>query len=273
MGDRFVMYSMVQPDRYEVSKRVLDNTGDMAEKRKHMQDCFTEYINYVLEHVNAEPPKLSDKTRDELLRVADFATRARSAVLTNFKTGAVDFVPSEEMPMRVTAQLYNLAAAFLVMNKARPDYGMIHNEGKEDVLTEEYTEVLYKVAMDSIPKKRRMALQALAKYQAGVSSSGLASLLNYPTETVKQWLYALNGLNICQRVKRPGSKGDEWKIKPEYAEIMIRFDRIEIVDGFLAAEFEEEKDDDWWEQPDALTKLDEEDRANWDKDKKEREQL
>lgn len=273
MGDRFVMYSMVQPDRYLVSKRVLDNTGDMAEKRKYMQDCFTEYINYVLANITTDTPKLNEKTRDELLKVADFATRARSAVLTNFKTGAVDFVPSEEMPMRVTAQLYNLAAAFLVMKKARPDYGKKHDEGKEDILSEEYTEVLYKVAMDSIPKKRRMALQALAKYQAGVSSSGLASLLNYPTETVKQWLYALNGLGICQRIKRPGSKGDEWKIKPEYADIMVRFDRIEIVEGFLAAEFEEEKDDDWFDAPDAMAKLEEEDRLNWDKDSKERESL
>lgn len=252
MGDRFVMYSIDQPDRREVSRRVLANTTDMAAKRQHIQDCFTSYINYVLAHIDAESPKLTEKTRDELLDVADFATAARSAVMTNFKTGAVDFVPSKEMPMRVTTQLYNLAAAFLVMNKARPDYQMrkVHDS---DTLAPEYTEILYKVAMDSIPKKRRMALQALATYQSGVSSGGLAALLNYPTETVKSWLYALNGLGITTRLKGRGS--DEWILKDEYRNVMIRFDKIQIVEGFLEAEVQQEEIA--WDSPDALAALDE----------------
>lgn len=255
MGDRFIMYSIEQPDRREVSRRVLANTTDMGEKRQHIQDCFTSYITYILEHVDATAPQLSEKTREELLDVADFATAARSAVMTNFKTGAVDFVPTKEMPMRVTSQLYNIAAAFLVMNKARPDYKMRKKED-DDNLSSDYTEILYKVAMDSIPVKRRKALQALATYQSGVSSGGLAALLNYPTETVKQWLYALNGLGIATRVK--GRKNDEWVLKDEYRKTMIRFDKIQIVPGFLDAESEQEEIA--WDSPDALEALDERNR-------------
>lgn len=235
MGDRFVMYSIEQPDRLEVARRVLENTGDMTEKRKHIQDCFTAYLTYVLDNVSPEKPKLPEVLREELLQVADFATRARSAVLTDFKSGAVTFVPSAEMPTRVTSQLYNLASAFLIMKKADPEYVTI-----EDDLAEKYKNILYKVAMDSIPKKRRMALQALAGYEDGVSSGGLATMLAYPTETVKKWFYALNGLGICERSKGR-SNHDTWSMRKEYRAIVQRFDKVRIIQGALR----DDSDDDF----------------------------
>lgn len=245
MGDRFIMYSMNQPPRDEVARRMFANSGDMTEKRQHIQNCFTSYITYVLDNVSPERIELGEELQEEILRVADFATRARSAVLTDFKTGMVDFVPTPEMPMRVISQLCNIATAFLIMQKAAPAF--ISKEGPDadrndrNLLQPRFKNALYKISMDSIPKKRRMALQALASYTDGVSSGGLATLLNYPTETVKKWFYALNGLGICERIK--GSRNsDEWKMKDEYRKIMQEFDNIRIISGSL---FSERADDDF----------------------------
>lgn len=241
MGDRFIMYSMEMPDRREMSLRVFDNVSDMAEKREHIQKCFTSYITYVLERVDPNRPQFTDKIRDEIIDVADFATLVRSAVLTDFKTGAVDYVPSPEMPTRVVSQLLSLSSAFVAMKKARPEYDMMQN--KEE-FNQADADILYRVAMDSIPKKRRMALQALARYDGGVSSAGLATALNYPTETVKKWFAILNGLGICERIKRGGRLGDEWVMKDAFRKIVQRFDKIETVKGILQGE---ESDEDAFE--------------------------
>lgn len=241
MGDRFIMYSMIQPPRLEVAKRMFQNNTDMTEKRQHIQNCFTAYITYVLENQSPEKVDLGEELQDEIIRVADFGTRARSAVLTDFKTGMVDFVPSPEMPMRVIAQLSNIATAFMIMKRARPDFAMERAENK-DKLEPKFRNVLYKIAMDSIPKKRRMALQALASYSDGVSSGGLAALLNYPTETVRKWFFALNGLEICERLKSGGRNGDQWVMRDEYRKIMQEFDKIRIISGSL---FEGNADDDF----------------------------
>lgn len=246
MGDRFIMYSMNQPPRDEVARRMFQNSGDMAEKRQHIQNCFTSYITYVLDNLSPERIEIGEELQEEILRVADFATRARSAVLTDFKTGAVDFVPTPEMPMRVISQLVNIATAFLMMQKAAPEVPGPKgpNSIDPDVLHPRFKNAIYKISMDSIPKKRRMALQALASYTDGVSSGGLAAMLNYPTETVKKWFYALNGLGICERVKTGGSRGDEWRMKDEYRKIMQEFDKIRIISGSL---FEENADDDFFD--------------------------
>lgn len=245
MGDRFIMYTLEQPPRDEVARRMFQNSGDMSEKRAHIQNCFTSYINYVLENQSSDPIDLGEELQEEILRVADFATRARSAVLTDFKTGAVDFVPTPEMPMRVISQLCNIANAFLIMQRAAP-VDRLKQMGAHpvdpNVLQPRFKNALYKISMDSIPKKRRMALQALASYTDGVSSGGLAAMLNYPTETVKKWFYALNGLGICERMKNGGRHGDEWKMRDEYRKIMQEFDKIKIISGSL---FESDAGDDF----------------------------
>lgn len=272
MGDRFIMYSMIQPPRLEVARRMFDNNTDIGEKRQHIQNCFTSYITYVLDNVSPDRIDLPEELKDEILHVADFGTRARSAVLTDFKTGAVDFVPSPEMPMRVISQLCNIAAAFFVMKRADPNFKL---DRFPDKLDDRYKNVLYKIAMDSIPKKRRMALQALASYTAGVSSGGLAALLNYPTETVKKWFYALNGLGICERLKNGGSRGDEWIMREEYRLLMQKFDKIRIIEGPLQEENARDEFESFLQGDTtaALDAIEEQERAQAEKEREERESL
>lgn len=235
MGDRFIMYNIEQPDRIEVARRSLDNAGDMQEKRAHLKACFTHFINRVIGTIEETEIVLNQETKEELLRVADFATRVRSAVLTDFKSGLVDFVPKPEMPMRVTAQLYNLASAFIAINHAnphlRPDAPAHQGE-----LTAPEKKLLFKTAFDSIPRTRRDALYPLAKYRDGITTAGLATFLDLPTPSVAKYLAQVNALGVCTRLKKGGPQGDTWKIKEEYREIMVKLENIEIVDGMLQAE-------------------------------------
>jgi len=251
MGDRFVMYCIKQPDRLEVARRALNNAHLIHESREHLQKCTTYYITHVLKDVDTEEVVLEEGFKTELLNVADFATRVRSAVLRDFKTNLVDFVPSAEMPMRVTNQLYTLSAALLLIKRHDKRQSPLTANAVVEI-DEKDKEILYKTAFDSIPKTRRMALFALAKYRNGVTTAGLATLLDLPTPSVQKYLQEVNALGICTRKKTGGAQGDTWILKETYREIMLKLDDIkDVIDGTLESEMiEADSIEAAWKDPD-----------------------
>jgi len=243
MGDRFIMYNIIQPDRLLVARRAVENAGDIVDKRHHIKQCFTFFINHVIAKFDEDEVKLSDDMRDELLLVADFATRVRSAVMTDFKSGLVDFVPAPEMPMRVTNQLYTLASAFIAINKSDPHLPP-NSPARKGELNDYEKKLLFKTAFDSIPRTRRDVLYPLAKYKEGISTAGLATFLDLPTPSVGKYLAQINALGICSRLKKGGSQGDTWKMKDEYRNIILKIKEMEVVDGMLLSK-EIVEDEDW----------------------------
>lgn len=236
MGDRFVMYNIEQPNRLEVARRALQNSGDMHEMREHMKQCFTHFLNLVIEKMDTEDDMhLDESVREELLQVADFATRVRSAVMTDFKSGLVDFVPAPEMPGRVTSQLYTIGCGFIAINKANPHLPPNHpaHEGK---LTEQEKRLLFKTAFDSIPRTRRDVIIPLAKYREGVSTVGLATFLDLPSESVKKYLQQVNALGICTRSKSAGPQGDTWKMPEKYRKILQKIEDFKVESGMLISQ-------------------------------------
>lgn len=236
MGDRFIMYNILQPDSFNASKRALRNTNKVVINSNHLKECFTHYINSMIENMEESTEIiLDDETSDEILKVADFAVKARSAVMTDFKTGAVDFVPTPEMPMRMARQLYTLACAFISMNKADPD--MKHNEHvRNGQITPEEKKLLFKIAFDSISKSRRDILIPLAKYREGVTTAGVATFLNLPSMSAAKYLQQVNALKLCTRIKKAGAQGDTWKMPDNYRNVICKLESIEVVSGMLAGE-------------------------------------
>lgn len=233
MGDRFIMYNISQPDRLEVAERALNNANSIRNSREHTKNCFTFFVNHILSSMLNEEIHIAPEMKRELLEVADFATRVRSAVMTDFKSGLVDFVPTPEMPMRVTGQLYTLAAAFITINKANPRLRENHpsNSGQ---LTEEEKRLLFKTAFDSIPRTRRDVIIPLAEYRGGVSTAGLATRLGLPSESVRKYLYQVNALGICTRHKSTTPRqGDLWKMEEKHRQILKKVDSFEIKDSQL----------------------------------------
>lgn len=228
LGDRFIMYSMKQPNRKEVSRRMLINQKGVDNKRGHLQDCVTEFVTHVLENINDEDEvQLSDKTKEDLLDIADFVTMARSGVITDYKTGNVEFVPTAEMPTRMMGQLYTLASGILALNKV---FHIPNHPSARGALTEQETKLLMKVAFDSIPRTRRDLIVPIAEYRDGVTTAGLATRVSLPTDTVKKYLSHLNALNVVERTKNK-SNHDIWIIKDEYRAIVVEMEGVRIREG------------------------------------------
>jgi hypothetical protein len=251
MGDRFILYTIEASDRIKASERNMEISSKKHELRQHLKSCVTNYIEYTISNLeDVDNIEISAESKKDILAVADFATRARSAVLVDFKTGKVDFVPALESPMRMVQQIYSLASAFVAMKRASNNTGLKGGSPFHDI-DEEEKKILVKIAFDSIPRTRRDVLFLLATYKGGVRTAGIATKLNLPSDSVKKYLYEVNALELCSRKKFNGNGGDRWVMSDHYRSIMksLLEDKLIIKDEELLGKDEEEEYlEDEWEQ-------------------------
>ena len=219
MGERFLFYNMIQPERIEAGRRTMENQeeGKMAELRAMLAVATGNYINHTIT-IPKELPRITKEFREEILNIAELATRARSAVERNWRSPQQDIteVHPPEMPTRFAGQLQVMARSLMIIN---------WNEIGQLVLLDEDKIILYKLALDSIDKSRRITMQELSKYDT-LTTTGLAVKLGLPTNTIRRWLEDLVALEIAERTKGSGNKGDNWAIKDKYRAIVTRYEGI-----------------------------------------------
>jgi len=204
------------------------------------------------EEMTEDQQKLSDELLDELNEVAIFATRARSPIMLDFKTGEPIGMPSIERFPRFVIQLQSLAKSFVLMN------------GGVQVLTQVQKDILYKIALDSIPRTRRAVLTILASHRA-VSTSAAAARLGFTTPIMRGYLAQLSSLTLAQRIPKGGTgQEDAWKLLPVHQKFMERFEKIKKSE-------EDMFDEDEVELMDTLSTSDEE-RLQMQYDKKRGEE-
>lgn len=240
MGDRFMLYQVEQPNRKEMLRFKLnqEDTGTTEDVQMPIaQQMVHQYMQQVFDMLQAVKVTLTPETRDEIIDVADFCTMVRSGIISNSFTGRIEFVPQPEMPARMFEQMLALASTLILMR-------MVDNpEGKtQPELTDHDFKMMYKIAYDSIPVVRRIALKHLAQYSSGVETGALATKTNYPTAVVGGWLEQLNALGVVERVKR-GGFGNWWKLKDEYRILMLRLQGVSVIGDYMSAADAEEEED------------------------------
>ena len=238
MGDRFIMYQVQQPDRKEMLRFKLDQEKLGFTESSIMpvlKDLSTQYLQRAFDSMADLPITLPRHHEDEIIEVADFCTMVRSGLITNDYTGKILFVPQPEMPARMFEQMLALGAAFVFMRK-------LDDATATDLMQEDDFRIIYKIAFDSIPVVRRIALRYLTVFGGGVDASSLAKKINYETEVVAGWLAQLNALGIVERHGRTGG-GNYWKLSEKYRGVMERLDKIKATSKSLDAEGEHEEGD------------------------------
>lgn len=245
MGDRFMMYKIEQPDTMAALNKVYDNErdGQFAVKRDMLHLYFKDYIEHCFEHLENVPLDISHDTVTNLMKIVHFTTQVSSGLIVDSKKdNRIEFVPDKTMPMRMFKQILGIARSFIFMNRlAAKDAGTVW----EGDLTEDQIKYLYKLCFDSIPIRRRLALQVISKYELGTTTAGLATKLGYQTPVVAGWMAQLNGLGIVRREK--DGVTDKWFLKPEYQRIMVQFEGITPVQESM-----EEGADEWYEKVKAM---------------------
>lgn len=220
MGERFIFYNLIQPSREDAAEKTMENQeeGKMAEHRQYLAEEFAEYVTNVLNNMPTELPKIDKETRKDIIALAELSTRARSEVERNWRSPQQEIteVHPPEMPTRFAGQLQAIVQSLKIINH--------YETGKFELLPQD-KELINKLALDSVTKMRRIVMQELSKYEI-IETTGLAIKLGLPTNSVRRYLEDLVALEIADRAKGTGPKGDKWCIKKHYRALMARFEGI-----------------------------------------------
>jgi hypothetical protein len=214
MGNRNILYTLPEQDRKKTARMSQKNKADGGKKDRilKLQEMVAEYVDQQVCNMPDTLPLINDELITKLIDLADFSTHARTPTTRDYR-GTMTLVPSLEMPMRMLDQLVALAQVFTIMYAGE--------------LPESLQKGLFKIALDSIPKQKRLALRDLAKYQT-VTTKGLAIDIKYDTETVRKWLQDLNVLALVDRLPPlQAGEPDRWQLKDPYIIIMTTYDGIE----------------------------------------------
>src|SRR3990167_7359178 len=220
LGERFIKYRIIPPNRRTIARRALENTTKTVKMQEEIKEYFARFIKTVIDLVKPEEDlALTDSQKDQLIRLADFTTLARSPVTRDFgMTKDVIYKPSSEMPTRFTQQLSQVAIALKLINRA---------SGLSDELLDVDNKILFKIALDSIPQMRRQMLQKLAE-NISITTEQAAEATSYPTSTARRYLEDLFVLGICDR-KRGENQSHVWILKEEFREVMAEYDGVKMM--------------------------------------------
>ena len=242
MGERFINYFLTQPTDKQLAQAMKDNYNkDIKKIKTELAELVASYVSRhveMAEEMTVEQQKLSDELLDELNEVAIFATRARSPIMLDFKTGEPIGLPSIERFPRFVIQLQSICKGFVLMNGSQ-------------VITQNQKVTLSKIALDSVPRTRRAVLKILAGHRA-VSTSAAAARLGFTTPVMRGYLAQLSSLTLAQRIPKGGrGQEDAWKLLPVHQKFMERYESVKRIE-------EDMFDEDDVELMDTLSTSDEE---------------
>lgn len=213
LGERFVNYRPLMPDRLAVARIALNNADKQNDMTIELQNAVYAFMKGV--NFKQELPALPLEAQEQLINLAEFATKARSGVIRDFGfKKEVLFVPSPEMPTRALQQVALLGQGAMIVNGG--------------ALLEDDTKMLYKVMLDSIPKTNLMVIKEMAKGDQQTTAA-IASSLGYPTDTIRTYLENQALLKICIREKGDVGQGDRWTLNPRYVDIIRKYNEIRVM--------------------------------------------
>lgn len=218
MGERFIQYRLVTGDRQKTADRAITNTADVVEMRKELRNAMYQLMKGIdLKQAVVPTP---DEVRTRLIKLADFACLARSSVVRDMGMKRdVLFVMSPEMPTRLTQQLVRFVQAAMLARRGE--------------CTDKDMAAIYKIALDSIPKRERLIMQQLTIHN-NQTTSEIAMKVGYPTSTTHIVLEDLSIKTLCLRIKgadsEEGGNADRWTLKQEYRDILAYYDKLQQED-------------------------------------------
>lgn len=191
MGERFTLYRLPQVDSDVQAREALRHAGRERVMRKELAEAARSVVETL-----AQPRERSDEETDQLIALATFVVRARSAVERDGYSREIELVPGAEAPTRLIIVLDRLLAGLDAIGCDR----------------QEAFAIATKAALDSIPALRLACLRALAQ-EGQLDTNQAAAAVLYPASTTRRALEDLtaHGLVTCRT--REGKGGaHEWQL-------------------------------------------------------------
>jgi hypothetical protein len=148
MGERFIIYRILQPNDIEVATKALMMSGHEVEMRQELKTAMAKFFWGI------KIPKIADITLPpEIIKavahLASFVVIARSGIIRNaYGAKEIELIPEPEAPSRFAKQLGVLIKALAVLDK------------RNTVTWEDYYLAL-RLALDTIPRNKILHIIAL----------------------------------------------------------------------------------------------------------------
>jgi hypothetical protein len=178
MGDRFALLRMrSSKGRKEAGSGAIRNTGSELAQQQELAAV----VNAAVAQMDTTPFQLSQDDVDQLVKAADLATLARSAVERDYR-GEVEFAHDPEAPTRFAKQLVQLMRGAIAIG----------------VEKDEAMRLVRRCAADSIPPLRRDILLDLASHPNS-RVYDIRKRISQPRNTVRRGVECLHmlGTLVC----------------------------------------------------------------------------
>ena len=193
MGDRFVLLRLRTGDgRQRAGRGAVRNTGGEVGMRQELADA----VGGLVAHMDTNPHQLSDAEVEQVVKVADLVTLARSAVERDFR-GDIEFAHDPEAPTRFAKQLVQLLRGAIAI-------GMTPTEAMR---------LVRRCACDSIPPLRRDILLDLVEHPNS-RITDVRKRVCMPRTTVRRGLECLHMLRalVCEEAEEISRNNKEYTV-------------------------------------------------------------
>lgn len=202
LGERYVRLDFdVDKYRIELAKAGIQSSGDEDESRAELQELahsfYNGFIKQTLEGWDIEVPEWFS---DRLANLGDVSGRLRTPVKLDRDDNPA-YYPEPEVGTRVGKEYLKLAKGNALLN------------GRH-VLNEEDYELVLRVAVDGMPKKRRRLISALYMANDKLHQEVLSKIVEIPLTTLRREAIQMQFLNVLDTEPQSG----EWYLLPHIRE-------------------------------------------------------
>jgi hypothetical protein len=202
MGERFTLYRLPGIDNDTQARQALGHAGREREMREELAEAAHAAVATL-----TIPQGRSDEETDQLIALATFVVRSRSAVERDSYSREIELVPGAEAPARLVITLDRLLAGLDSIGCDR-DQAMV---------------IVTKTALDSIPALRLLCLRALEKHE-DLDTNQVATDARYPTSTTRRALEDLVAHGLVERERQQAAnQPHHWHLSEFAAERLHRF--------------------------------------------------
>lgn len=199
LGERFLQCRMTDTGSIPEVLSALAHTGRESTMRRELQDVVSRLL--AGRPTRYDAPDLSEAETQELVSIASFACRCRSAVERDSYSREIELIPGQESPTRLAKALRRLFEGAMALGcEHTMAWGLVR-----------------RVALDCIPSKRLAALNALARLAEAApdlrpETSTIARELGLPTNTTRRTLEDLEAYRLVQRFSAGKGNSDGWTL-------------------------------------------------------------
>ncbi len=215
MGERFTLYRLPEADSNTQAREALRHAG----RERTMRQELAEAAQTAVETLTI-PNARTDAETDQLIALATFVVRARSAVERDSYSREIELVPGAEAPTRLVIILDRLLAGL-------DSIGCERNQAFA---------IVTKAALDSIPALRLLCLRALEQHSE-LDTNQVATAARYPTSTTRRALEDLVAHGLVERERQEAAnQAHHWHLSDFAAQRLICFpDKSEDTETLLSS--------------------------------------